>query len=141
MRQSRTKAKLSEGVPALTLSGIKVVVPEKPKEFSWQKITAFIRALILLAVAGVLLVLWLEADLYSAQPTYRYYWPFPSPYYSVPGPGQNQVLPESQCFTCPYCSNRGRPLREYFDYYLSQYVWEYSCYKNHIWRCFANPTK
>ena len=61
----------------------------------------------------------------------------PPPYIEAAG----SILPYTHCLICPYDQNQGRPLRYYIDSYTGQYVWEYSCWQNHIWRCYANPQK
>jgi hypothetical protein len=44
-----------------------------------------------------------------------------------------------ECQNCPYCGNLGRQIRSFYDPTTNQYLWEYTCYQNHIWNCPADP--
>jgi hypothetical protein len=53
----------------------------------------------------------------------------------------NKPLPSSECMICPYDGNQGRILYLRFDSQERQWMWTVSCYKNHIWECYANPQR
>ncbi len=56
-----------------------------------------------------------------------------------PGPGRDDILSSDHCQYSPWDNSIGRPLRYYYDYTLNAYIWEYADWKNHVWRCYANP--
>ncbi len=93
-------------------------------------VTLLLLAIVILVAAGDALAQYNPPLPYRDPNTYR------DPY---PGFGPDDILPSERCLYSPWDNSIGRPLRYYYDYSLSAYIWEYADWQNHIWRCYANP--